>query len=266
MNLPKICVEVCALVKETATFIQGEVGKVNEQAIEEKFLNNLVSYVDKTAEERLVKCLQRILPEAGFIAEENTITINNDAPYQWIVDPLDGTTNFLRGIPCFAISIGLLETQSQEMILGVVHEINRSECFYAWKGGGAYLNGQAISVSQVSELRQSLTATGFPYYDFSFFDEYNVILQHLMRNTKGVRRLGSAAVDLCYVACGRFDGFYEHSLQAWDVSAGSLIVQEAGGQVTDFEGKGNFLFDKQIVATNWALREPFRAIIQQHIL
>ncbi len=262
MNLQDICLQVNDLAKEVGAFIRGEAGKVKREEIEVKFHNNLVSYVDKTAEEKLVEGLQKIVPDAGFIVEENTVGRSENA-YQWVVDPLDGTTNFLHNIPSYAVSIALMK--DEELLVGVVYEVNRGECFYAWKNGGAYLNGQPIKVSQTADCQQSLFATGFPYYDFSIFDNYQKVLQHLMKNSKGIRRLGAAAVDLCYVACGRFDGFFEHSLNAWDVAAGSLIVQEAGGKVCDFKGGNNFLFAHEIVASNPLIYTDFFQIVNRYL-
>jgi myo-inositol-1(or 4)-monophosphatase len=191
--------------------------------------------------------LHHLLPDAGFIVEEQTITKKGER-YQWVVDPLDGTTNFIHGLPCYSISIALMD--GPEVIIGVVYEINHGECFYAWKGGGCFLDGGKISVSAAPSLHDSLMATGFPYYDYSLLEKYMELFTWCLRNTHGVRRIGSAAVDLAYVACGRFEGFFEYSLSPWDVAAGSLLVTEAGGQVTDFKGNDNYIFGRQILATN----------------
>lgn len=261
--LSELTQQVCNIAKEVAQFIAAELHKVQTDQIEEKDRNQLVSYVDTTSEKRLIAALQQILPEAGFIAEENTTERNSDKEWQWIIDPLDGTTNFLHHIPSFAISIGLMHRE--EIVLGVVLEINRMECFSAWKGGGAYLNGKKIQVSKNPKLKDALVATGFPYYDFSIVENYLKALQYFIQETRGIRRLGAAAVDLCYVACGRFDGFWEHSLSPWDVAAGSLIVQEAGGVVTDFNGGKGYLFGRQIVASSEAIAEDFFAVVSKHL-
>ncbi|MEZ4885609.1 MAG: inositol monophosphatase family protein [Chitinophagales bacterium] len=258
-----LCKETCNIAQEVAQFIAAELDKVQTDQIEVKDLNQLVSYVDTTSEKRLIAALQKILPESGFIAEENTVAQNRNKEWQWIIDPLDGTTNFLHHIPSFAISIGLMH--KEEIVLGVVLEINRMECFSAWKNGGAYLNGQPIQVSQNPLLKNGLFATGFPYYDFSIVESYLKVLQYFIRETRGIRRLGAAAVDLCYVACGRFDGFWEHSLSPWDVAAGSLIVQEAGGVVTDFKGGKDYLFGREIVASSRAIEAEFFAAVSEHL-
>lgn len=213
--------------------------------VEIKGLNDLVSYVDKGAESRIVKELSDHFP-AGFIVEENSVSSRQD--YNWIVDPLDGTTNFVHNVPCFAVSIAL--EYKGEIILGVVYEINRDECFYATKDGGAFLNSIQIRVSKTSQLKDSLIATGFPIYNFSRMGGYLKALETLMQNTHGLRRMGSAAVDLCYTACGRFDGYFEYNLSPWDVAAGALIVKEAGGKISDFKDEQNWLHGKEIVAGN----------------
>ncbi len=237
--------EVIALSKKVGDFILEESKNFDKEAIELKGLNDLVSYVDKTAEAQLVAGLGEILPEAGFIAEEGTSTKVGDL-YQWIVDPVDGTTNFTHGLPIFAVSIALM--RGKEIVLGVIYEVNRKECFYAVKGSKAYCNGKEIRVSSVERLEESLLATGFPYYNFEKMDRYLRILNGFMQGTHGLRRMGSAAVDLAYVACGRFEGFFEYNLKPWDVAAGVLIVQCAGGKVTDFKGGNEAVFGKEIVA------------------
>jgi myo-inositol-1(or 4)-monophosphatase len=197
--------------------------------------------------------LGKILPEAGFITEENTVSDRKDLT--WVVDPLDGTTNFIHGVPCYSISIGLLD--GDEVIMGIIHEINLKESFWAWKGGPAFLNGKEIYVSPVTSLENALLVTGFPNRDYSRLDEYMDLFKHFMETTHGLRRFGSAAVDLAYVACGRCEGFYEYGLSAWDVAAGALIVQRAGGRVTDFNGGDNYLFGEEIIAAGAPIFSEF---------
>lgn len=233
MNLSNLCTQTLSLVQNVAQFVAAELGKVEEIEVKAEQFNNLVSYVDKTSEQKLIAGLSKILPDSVFLAEEQT-TIQAQGEWRWIIDPLDGTTNFLHQLPCFAISVGL-EYQGA-MVLGVVHEITRNESFYAWKNGGAYLNGKRIQVSQRKGLKEALIATGFPYHDFSRIEAYQKVSEFLMRNTRGIRRWGAAAVDLAYVACGRYDLFFEYHLQPWDVAAGGLIILEAGGEVSDFQG------------------------------
>lgn len=247
INYQSICNNVIEIAKKAAQYIQSERGKISAQQIEIKGLNDFVTRVDKTSEKLIVEALESLLPEAGFIAEENTKSQKGDV-YNWIIDPLDGTTNFIHGVPCYCISIALM--QENEIIVGVIFEMNLQECFYAWKNGGAFLNGKRIHVSNTNKLKDSLLATGFPYYDYQYLNEYLDLFKHFMKNSHGVRRLGSAAADLAYVAAGRFEGFYEYSLKPWDVAAGALIVIEAGGKVSDFKGGTNYIFGQEIVSSN----------------
>lgn len=247
-NLKQICQQTCQLSEQVGAFLCQELGKVQATEIEHKQLNHLVSYVDKKAENQLIEGLKTLLPEASFLAEEGTVTPQNH-PWQWIIDPLDGTTNFLHGLPFFSISLAL--QYEGETVLGVVHEANRKETFYSWKGAStAFLNGTPIQVSPTTVLADSLLATGFPYYDFEHMAAYLALLQQFMQQTRGLRRFGSAALDLAYVACGRFDGYFEYSLSPWDVAAGAFLVEQAGGQVADFSGGNNFVHGKEILAGN----------------
>lgn len=256
MELQKLTEQVCALVKETAEMIRDAV--LIKDEIEEKSSNNFVTWIDKTSEIKLVKGLKEILPGSGFIGEENTLG-NHTAEYTWIIDPLDGTTNFIHGIPLYCISVGL--QHNGEIICGVIFEINARECFYAWKGGGAYLNGTRIRVSGTVAVKDSLLATGFPYYDYGRLDEYIGLFKYLMQHSHGLRRLGSAAADMAWVACGRFDGFYEYGLSAWDVAAGIILISEAGGNVCDFKGGENYLFGKEMIATNQHMCDELKTIV-----
>lgn len=261
MNYELLCAQTCAVVKETGLFIQQEAAGFNAGVVEIKSFNQLVSYVDKTAEEQLVKGLGALLPEAGFITEEQTI-ITEHKPFMWVIDPLDGTTNFVHGVPVYSISVGLL--YNLEPVMGVVLELNRNELFYAWKDSKAYLNGNEIHVATNLDFSMSLLATGFPYYDFHIMQQYLNTLHVLMKGTQGMRRMGSAAVDLVYVACGRFDGFFEYGLAPWDVTGGAFIVQQAGGLVTDFKGGNDFLFGKTILASSQGIYKEFQNVIAAH--
>lgn len=221
---------------------------VTSDSVSDKGLNQLVSFVDVESEKMLVERLRRIRPDAGFITEENTAPELTENTTVWIIDPLDGTTNFLHGLQVFSISIALMENET--ITAGVVYAPAMAEMFCAEKGKGAYLNNDPIQISHTPNLRSSLIATGFPYYEFQQTQSYLLLLGELMKNTHGLRRMGSAAIDLAYTACGRFDGFYETGLNAWDVAAGALLVEEAGGKVSDFRQNPNHLFGKQIVAAN----------------
>lgn len=243
------------LIKEAGAFIRNELTGFDRNRTDIKSANQLVSYVDLTAEKMLVEGLSRIIPDAGFVTEEQTVARNRKAEWVWIVDPLDGTTNFIHGLPVFSVSVGLVH--QGKLCGGIVYEINRDECFYAWEGSPAYLNGAEIRVSPSASLRDSLLATGFPYYDYDQMEQYLDLLKVLMKGSRGLRRMGSAAVDLAYVACGRFDAFFEYGLAAWDVAAGAFIVQQAGGKVADFSGGEDYLFGKEIVASNNAVYPEF---------
>ncbi|MES2761633.1 MAG: inositol monophosphatase family protein [Bacteroidota bacterium] len=259
-DLKHITKQVVECSKIVGEFIRTERKSFSYQKVEIKGLNDLVSYVDKTSEKLLVEKLAVIFPDAGFIVEENTRSETKE--YNWIVDPLDGTTNFIHGIPCYAISIAL--EHKSEIILGVVYEVAQNECFWAYKNGGAWLNENKIMISDRKTLSDSLIATGFPIYNFTRLDNYINTLTYLMKHTHGIRRIGAAAADLCYLACGRVDAFFEYNLNSWDVAAGALIVKEAGGTVTDFKSEQNWLFGKEIVATNGHLQHALETVIHEN--
>jgi len=248
MDLNQLLPQVVALSKEAGAFIAREAQQgFDRNKVEYKGFNDLVSYVDKTSEEILVKGLSALLPNSGFIAEEGTRKAERKE-YTWVIDPLDGTTNFAHGLPVYCVSVALMH--HDEVVLGVVYEVGRDECFTATSTQQALLNGQPISVSQAVGLEHSLMATGFPYNEFGMMEEYQTVLRTFMKKTHGVRRLGSAAADLAYVACGRFEGFFEYNLKPYDVAAGALIVQQAGGTVTDFSGGSQYIFGGEILAGN----------------
>lgn len=261
-NLRLLCREVGALAQQTGRWILNEQKSFQPELEEEKDHNSLVSYVDKTAEEKLVEGLSQLLPEAGFITEEATI-INERKALSWVIDPLDGTTNFIHGLPLFAVSIGLLD--GDDLIAGVVYEAGQNELFTSWKGGGAWCNNERIAVSNRKTVKEGLFATGFPYYDYGRMQAFQALLSDFFVGSRGLRRLGSAATDLAWVACGRFEGFFEYGLSPWDVAGGALLVQEAGGQVCDFEGGTDYLFGKTIISANADVFEEFQSMIQNRM-
>ncbi|GAB1448298.1 inositol monophosphatase family protein [Bacteroidota bacterium] len=261
MSLEIIALQVCEAAKEAGQFLLKERKNFDQSKVEEKSFNQLVSYVDKTSEELLVEHLKKILPEAGFITEEKTIA-TDEKEWMWVIDPLDGTTNFVHALPVFSVSIGLIQQGVPK--LGVVYEPNRDELFYAWIGGGAWMNGNRIHVKTNKELAKSLLATGFPYYDFHIMPMYLDTLNSLLKSTQGMRRMGSAAVDLAYTACGRFDGFFEYGLSPWDVAAGIVLIEEAGGVVRDFKGGKDMLFGRTILGSSSAIYPAFISIIQEN--
>jgi len=258
MNLEKLTYGVCDLARETGEFLKKAVTDLKTTDVESKGVHNYVTWVDKESERRLVERLSALLPGSGFIAEENPAL--RPAEFTWVIDPLDGTTNFIHGVPLYCISIGLLH--HEETVLGVVHEPNLDEMFYTSQSAPSRLNGSEIRVSGTNTVNDSLFATGFPYYDYQRLDDYLAIFRHMLKNSRGLRRLGSAAADLAYTACGRYDGFYEYGLSPWDVAAGALIVRNAGGIVSDFLGTGNYLFGRQIIATNDLIYREFLGLFR----
>ena len=263
VDYKSLCSQVCEIAKQAGDFIRKESAAFSTKNVEVKGLHNFVTYVDKGAEKIIVDRLQELLSEAGFIAEEDTNTTRGER-FNWVIDPLDGTTNFIHGLPPYAVSIGLLENNCP--VLGVVYEVTLNDCFYAWKDSPAFLNGKEIRVSDGAKIQDALIATGFPYYDYHLMKPYINCLEYFLQNSHGVRRLGSAAVDLAYVACGRFEAFYEYSLNPWDVAGGAFILQQAGGKLSDFSGGNNYIFGKEVVATNNAIFNEFLDTIQKFML
>ena len=259
MEYKEICFEAMEVVKKAAAFVREKHENRKEIVIEEKGRQNFVTEVDLKAEQILVSGLSELLPEAGFVAEEGTST-RRGVRYNWIIDPIDGTTNFIHGVFPFAISVGLSE--GDEVVAGIIYEFGLDEYFYAWKRGGAWLNGKSIHVSSVASVGQSLIATGFPYTNFTYLEEFMQSMDHFMKHSHGLRRLGSAATDIAYVACGRYDGFYEYGLNPWDISAGILLVQEAGGEISDFSGQANPLYMETFISSNHRIFKEFQTIVQ----
>lgn len=222
-------------------------------------INNLVTEADHASEKVIIEVIQSAHPD-HFILSEETGEIKTNSDFKWIIDPIDGTVNFANGIPLCCVSIGL-EKEGQ-MILGGVYNPFMNELFFAQRGYGAYLNEKKLSVSEKSEVIKSCLVTGFPY---TYLDSPNgpiQVFEKLIRQGIPVRRLGSAAIDLCWVAAGRFDGFYEHKLQAWDSAAGFLMVEEAGGKITDFEGNYYSPYQPHILATNGKIHDELMAYVK----
>jgi myo-inositol-1(or 4)-monophosphatase len=258
-DLKNICDATVQITRETGKFVR-DYRLNNKPSVESKGRNDFVTQIDKASEEKLIKALGDLIPESGFIAEENTSSKKGEI-YNWIIDPIDGTTNFIHGLYPFAISIALQE--NDEIVLGVVYEMGMDECFYSWKGGPALMNGESISVSTNATVGDSLIATGFPYTNYSLIGNFMETLDFFMKNSHGLRRLGSAAADLAYVACGRFDAFYEYNLKPWDVAAGAFLVQQAGGKVSDFSGGSNYLFGGEIVTANAIMFDEMQQVIKK---
>ena len=224
--------------------------RIDQLNVEHKGKNDYVSEVDKEAENTIIQTIKKYYPEHDILAEESGITKQKQKPAEvrWIIDPLDGTTNFLHQFPQFSVSIAV-EVKGKIQHAAIFDPV-RDEMFTASRGSGAFLNNRRLRVSQQKSLENALLATGFPYHDFSYIDAYMASLKSFMTSTAGIRRAGSAALDLAYVACGRVDGFWEFNLKPWDIAAGTLIIQEAGGLSTDFNGGDNYLNSGNIIAAN----------------
>lgn len=244
-DLQQITLRAVDAARLAGAFIREQAATFDAGAVQVKSLNSLVSYVDIESEKILVRELGKLVSDASFITEEQTV-VQSTNRLKWIIDPLDGTTNFIHKVPVYSVSVALYD--NDEPLIGVVYEVNRDECFYAWKGGGSFCDGKEIRVTNAQQLSDTLIATGFPFENFVYLDRYVSSLRQMMIKTRGVRRLGSAAADLAYVAMGRYDGFFEYNLNVWDVAAGILLVQEAGGKVYDFSGGSNYLYGREIVA------------------
>ena len=245
---------------ETAK-IGGEIlrkfyGRVKE--IEFKGETDLVTEVDKYSELAIVDSLSSRFPHHSILAEEGTVT-ENDSEFKWIIDPLDGTTNYAHGYPVFCVSIAL--EKNQEIILGVVYQPMNDELFIAEKGGGSFRNGRRIQVSKVSKLKHSLVVTGFPPSIVTEPAQALRMFSNFLRNVQSIRRDGAAALDLCYLAMGHFDGFWEINLNPWDTAAGILMTTEAGGLVTDFSSASYSIYQPQMLASNKLIHEEMRQII-----
>jgi myo-inositol-1(or 4)-monophosphatase len=233
---------------------------LDKLTVRRKQQNDFVSEVDEAAEEAIISTLREAYPGHGFLAEESGYR-DREAEYLWVIDPLDGTTNFLHGFPQYCVSIALLHKGVPTQ--GVVFDPNRNELFTATRGVGAYLNDRRIRVSQADKVADALVGTGFPFREVVNVDEYLRMLRNVMKTCAGVRRPGSAALDLAWVACGRLDGFWEIGLSPWDMAAGALLVREAGGLVADLDGEEGFLDNGRILAANGKLFSAFLKLLRE---
>ena len=290
IDLEKYALSVCEIARQAGAYIREERRRFSLESVERKHAHDYVSYVDKGSEELIVRALRDLLPEAGFITEEGTaqgdpaqgdspscatsstegtvpLCSEGTVPLCWVVDPLDGTTNFIHQYAPYAVSIALL--QGQTVLIGVVYEICADECFYAWQGGGAYLgvnsekgivNSLRLHVSK-QNIQDALLCLQLPYNS----DAYKPVIQRLIDqfygNVGSIRMCGSAAMALCYVAAGRLDGYAEQYIGQWDYMAGSLIVMEAGGKVTDYTGSEDFTQGNSVVATNGVIQDDILDVL-----
>ena len=260
LDLEKITTEVRKIAVEAGSFLREERRKFRRELVEEKNSHDYVSYVDKESERRVVEKLKALLPEAGFIAEEGSGSLTSEESC-WLVDPLDGTTNFIHDNAPYCVSIAL--RNREELLLGVVYEVCRNECYWARRGGKAYLNGEEIHVSSIAELDKAFIALEFPYA----VDKYKPTALHLVNalygNASGMRLQGAAAVEMCYVAAGRFEARIEAYLGPWDIAAGTIILQCAGGKVTDFSGGDTFYSGHQVLAANGKMHDALLKVLAE---
>ena len=275
IDLEKCTLAVCEIARRAGAYIRGERKKFSLESVERKHAHDYVSYVDKGSERLIVAALKELLPEAGFITEEG-LAGHDVEQLLWVVDPLDGTTNFIHQYAPYAVSIALL--RGREVLIGVVYEVCADECFYAWKGGGAYVSrGEALGRRMLvtegvqehgmpserlhvsnQKIQDALLCLQLPYNSEAYKPTIQRLIDAFYGNVGSIRMCGSAAMALCYVACGRLDGYAEQYIGQWDYMAGSLIVMEAGGTVTDYSGSSDFTQGNSVVATN--------GIIQQALL
>lgn len=252
--------EVAAqLVREAGQIVRYYAGRVT---VREKGYNELVTQADEEVQRFLTEQIRQHFPDHTILAEEMLPDQQNGkatASFHWIIDPIDGTTNFTHGVPPYGVSLAL--QHEGRTVVGVVYDVPHDELFTAVRGGGLYVNGVRARVSQTATLREALITTGFPYREMAHLDAYLEALGRIIRATRGVRRPGAASVDLAWVACGRFDGFFETGLSPWDVAAGILLVEEGGGRVTDFHQRPDPLFARQILATNGRLHEALCELV-----
>jgi len=246
-----------------SSVIKHYAGNRDQLDIELKGRHDLVTQADVETEQKIVEVIHQYCPDDVILGEETAADQRLTDARTWIIDPIDGTTNFAHAFPVFCISIALWE--NKEPKAAVIFEINSGEVFTAEKGGGAFLNGKLLRISEVSRPENALLGTGFPYRDLEIIDDYLTLLKCFMKETHGVRRPGSAAYDLACVAAGRLDGFYEYALSPWDVAAGVLLIQEAGGKVTDWNGGNEWLFGKRIICGNEAITKYLLDRIKTYI-
>ena len=247
--------------RKAADKVRSRAGRLADSAVSEKGRNDLVTEADLEAQSTIIETLEPAFDQYHFMAEEDGQHADEQVD-QWIIDPIDGTTNFVHGLPPYSVSIAL--QVDRQIVVGVVLEIDRNELFTAVIECGCQLNGVDCHVSKVDQARDAMIATGFPTRSYTnpFLETYVRVLIGMMSDCQSVRRMGSAAADLAYVACGRFDGFFEIGLSPWDAAAGSLLITEAGGRVTDFGLKHDFLHGKQILASNTRIHHELAQLVE----
>ena len=250
-----------AAARAAAEILRENFGKINAADIREKSQNDFLTFVDEASEQKIIGMIRQAYPTHAILAEESGHS-DQSGEYEWIIDPLDGTKNYIAGIPLFAVSIGL--RYQGQMQLGVVHDPIRGDIFHALRNQGAYHDGRKMKVSQRSEPAGCLIATGFPFKQKEILANYLGSFKDIFLNCSGVRRMGAAALDLAYLAAGRFDAFWEVGLSPWDMAAGSLLIEEAGGSLSDFWGNDKYLENGYILASNGRLHDFLLDITKTH--
>lgn len=248
--------------RQGARILNQHFGQLTQQQVEFKDVFDFVTHVDRDSEQAIIHEISSHFPEHDIFAEEQG-KIRQASEFCWIIDPLDGTTNFIHGFPCFSISIAL--KRGEQTIFGLVYDPQREELFHAFHGKGAFRNDQPIRTSQQKMLNQALVATGFPFRDKTTLPAYLKSFAEIFEHVAGIRRAGSAALDLCYTACGRVDAFWELGLNTWDIAAGILIVREAGGIVSNFQGGQNYFRSGNVLAGNPFLHEKLLELCHRHL-
>jgi len=247
MNIEKLTKEVITIAKNAGAFLKKERLDFRPEDVIEKQKFDFVSHIDKNTEIMLVKQLSELLPSAGFITEEGQAEYNNEE-YCWIIDPLDGTTNYIHDFAPYSVSIAL--SKGNDLLLGVIYEVCRDECFYAWKGGGSYLNGKPLSTSTNTEIDKAFIGIGLPYSFEKYMPVAESIIPRFYGSCTGLRLTGSAAANMCYVAAGRYDLWFEAYIKPWDFAAGALIVTEAGGVISGFDNNPNIMSSHHVIASS----------------
>lgn len=262
MNHPEILEFAKKTAKEAGDILMQHFGKIS--SVKRKSTDiDLLTIADTESESFIINKIQTDYPLHHIVAEESSF-IQNNSDYRWVIDPLDGTTNFVHNLPIFAVSIGI--QYKEETIAAVVYNPAANKCFWAKKNGGAFLNEKAIQATSTNTLSDSLLVTGFPYIHDDRWDKGFVLFKQLYHQTQGIRRLGAAALDFCFVAMGRFEGFWEFGLKSWDVCAGSLILTEAGGKVTDWDGSHAPFSGERVLATNGLVHDEMIDILGKELL
>lgn len=248
--------------KQGTEILLNNLDQSRTRKVESKAAFDFVTQVDRDSEQAIVECINKKFPNHSILAEERGAD-SQPGSYCWIIDPLDGTTNYIHGYPFFSISIAL--QHNDQIIFGLVYDPIRRDTFFAFRNKGAFLNERPIKISEQQQMNQALIATGFPFRDKTKISQYLASFSDVFRISAGIRRTGSAALDLAYTACGRVEGFWEIGLNLWDIAAGVLLIQEAGGLVTDFSGEQDYLKTGNVVAGNRYIHPKLLSICKQHL-